>query len=552
MSTNRADIQVDVQTRELDRLNRGVDQLEGNIRGASREAKDSERSFRKLADNMDLAGNAANIASAAMDGIRAAAEVARRGFEIVAEAVRVFAEESEEGAAIVSTLETSFRGLQASLGQAVIATDGGREAVRLLVNLMGNLQDIVVNNADQIGDFASNTVSTFVSSIGAMGRAIIMVQEAFTGLQMIGNLAATGIGNSFTLVQLTFNSIAAGITGLLAALANGLALVLDGAELAARAIPGMGGLANQIGDAGRGLRGLGDDLENRMGRSVRAAAQNVETYRNSLAGLAQDTNDLITDSANFENGINNLVESLQNLGDPVEFFNRTGAGGGGGAGGGAGGEEESMNGVLATTVRLLGDVGTAALSSAAVLENEFVTANNYVTEQLRLAEEERLRIAEEAAAREAAIAEERAARQRRIGEEIGSQAVNLSNALISAEGKSAKQRRRILKQALGQEMVTKGQALLAEAVPTAIANPLRGALLAAAGTGLIAAGSKFGGGGGGGGRRGGGSATPRQAVSTQNVVFNQSTSFGFVGDRRAATREIEDINRASIDRGLRS
>jgi len=72
------------------------------------------------------------------------------------------------------------------------------------------------------------------------------------------------------------------------------------------------------------------------------------------------------------------------------------------------------------------------------------------------------------------------------------------------------------------------------------------------GGGLIAAGAKFGGSGGGGGGRGGGQATPRQAVSTQNVVFNQSTSFGFVGDRRAATREIEDINRASIDRGLRS
>jgi hypothetical protein len=70
---------------------------------------------------------------------------------------------------------------------------------------------------------------------------------------------------------------------------------------------------------------------------------------------------------------------------------------------------------------------------------------------------------------------------------------------------------------------------------------------------MIAAGAKLGGGGGGG--KGGGApaakSTPAAATSnTQNITYNQQTQFGFVGDPRAATRQIEELNRKSMDRGL--
>jgi len=126
--------------------------------------------------------------------------------------------------------------------------------------------------------------------------------------------------------------------------------------------------------------------------------------------------------------------------------------------------------------------------------------------------------------------------------------VSLNNSLLSIEGKNAKERRRALRAALGNEMVTKGQAFIAEAAATAIINPARAIALGIGGTALVAAGTKFAAGGGGGG--GGRTAPPRQSITNQNVVFNQQTQFGFVGDRRAATREIEDLNRASIERGL--
>ncbi len=111
-----------------------------------------------------------------------------------------------------------------------------------------------------------------------------------------------------------------------------------------------------------------------------------------------------------------------------------------------------------------------------------------------------------------------------------------------------------MKKALGEELVTRGGALIAEGIGNLIALDPRGALQVAGGTFMIAAGAKIGGGGGGGGRAAGASSTrtaPRETLApVQNVTFNQSTSFGFVGDRRSATREIEDINRQAISRGL--
>jgi hypothetical protein len=132
-------------------------------------------------------------------------------------------------------------------------------------------------------------------------------------------------------------------------------------------------------------------------------------------------------------------------------------------------------------------------------------------------------------------------------------AQSLEKAILAVSSGSAKERKKALKKALGQELLSRGGALVAQGIGNAIAlNPI-GALQIAGGASMIAAGAKLGGGGGGG--KGGGApaakSTPAAATSnTQNITYNQQTQFGFVGDPRAATRQIEELNRKSMDRGL--
>ena len=165
----------------------------------------------------------------------------------------------------------------------------------------------------------------------------------------------------------------------------------------------------------------------------------------------------------------------------------------------------------------------------------------------------------EFAAAQQALLQENLDEQQRISDEalalhkskVATGATSVSGILSAVLEADAKSRREALKKSLGQELLVRGGALVAQGIGNVIAlNPL-GALQIAGGTSMIAAGAKLGGVGGGGGGAGGARTAPREtAAPVPNVTFNQLTSFGFVGDRRSATREIEDINRRSVARGL--
>jgi hypothetical protein len=117
-------------------------------------------------------------------------------------------------------------------------------------------------------------------------------------------------------------------------------------------------------------------------------------------------------------------------------------------------------------------------------------------------------------------------------------------ALASAagEGKSAAD---ALKAVIGSELINVGTAAIFKgAIKTAGGNPM-GLLEAAAGAAAVAAGTAMGGGGGG--------ASPSVPPSTtpgSNQTTYTNVSMGFVGDRRAASREVADVNRNAMRRGL--
>jgi len=542
MADNNANIRVTANDQEVNDLNQSVDTLNRELRDTESQAKQTERAVDKLDNSFDGLNTAANVASAAMDGMRAAAEIARRAFEIVGEAVRVFAEESEEGAEIVGALEESFVGLQAELGRAVIATEGGQEAVRTLIGVFNGLQSVVIANQDQIGELSSTGARTLVDGINVMGQALIQFQSIWTGLSIIADTFFLGVGNGFRIVSVLINSLLAALGGALGGIANGLALVLDGAELAARSI-GMSGLAREIGTASRALNNFGDALFDDAGGRLQEAGEQFERGFRTTESVIRGMGDRIVSSANFENNINALLDGIENAISTavIEGPTITTPGGGGEqsptpvAGGGVFGIAAAAN------IQAAQLMAAQAVEQAAALEQR--------NEQRRLADEELLeqqRLAYEA---QQALAEENARRQEQIQQRLVGGVTSLNSAILAAEGKSAKERRRALRKALGQEMVVKGQALLAEGTATIAANPVKGGLQIAGGIALQAAGRAFANGGRGGGG-GGSNAAPRQAVTNQDVTFIQQTQFGFVGDRRAATREIENINREALERGL--
>jgi hypothetical protein len=103
-----------------------------------------------------------------------------------------------------------------------------------------------------------------------------------------------------------------------------------------------------------------------------------------------------------------------------------------------------------------------------------------------------------------------------------------------------------VKQSVGGMLVAKGtEAIFSGTIKSAQLNPM-GVIEIGAGIAAVAAGTSLGGGGGGG-------ASPSVPPSTtpgSNQTTYTNVSMGFVGDRRAASREVADVNRNAMRRGL--
>ncbi len=174
------------------------------------------------------------------------------------------------------------------------------------------------------------------------------------------------------------------------------------------------------------------------------------------------------------------------------------------------------------------------------------------TELEQLAEFERQRLAIVQAAQDEQQRQEEAAEALRASRILGAQN-SIANSLTAVMTADAKKRKDVLKKSLGQELIQRGGALVATGIGNAIALNPKGALEIAGGVSMIAAGAKLSGGGGGGGGagRGGARTAPREsAAPVTNNFTTTNASFGFVGDRRAATLELEQFNARATDRGI--
>jgi hypothetical protein len=184
----------------------------------------------------------------------------------------------------------------------------------------------------------------------------------------------------------------------------------------------------------------------------------------------------------------------------------------------------------------------------------------WVEEQLeaqRIAGEKQLELTRQIAERDMAIKDE--FRQKELAKEAEALAIReqraaeanrilggAAGALASMNFKEAENRKKVAKDTAAAILRAEGAALIGKGTGNLIAlNPI-GALQVAGGGAMIAAANRISGGGGGGGGAG---ATPRQTVQgPSQTIVNPTVSFGFVGDRRAAYRDVEEANRRAMER----
>ena len=507
MSTNEANIKITVDDSDLvttdNRLERVEDGLQGVARGG-RQANASLQGVGKAAlgavgglVSMELAKRAL---TGAINGLRAS--------------IQAFADTNERGQQTVDEITASFTSMKAALGQAMIGGENAEQVVDSLNETFDVLRQYIDDNSEAIAELTVDSLEVFATTVESTIVLVDDLRVIFAGLNEVLNDSESALGKVIGVLQRAESTL--NMTG------RAFEFLRDRAE---EALPPI--------EAG----------ESRF-MHVEAAADNASAsilaYASSLVEAARISSQ--------------VFGSASNIGVPEPPRRSRGRR-----------DDEGSNQQQLLVQRREFNNNMAALFAELEVQRQAsknLTAQNQLDQQAKEIDAKKQFLLQMATMEDEALAARLAAQQQQAQElnalrekqtaVATSAATSLQKTLLAVSAGTAKERKAALKKALGQELVQRGGALVAQGIGNLIALNPKGAFEIAGGASMVAAGAKLAGGGGGG--RGGSPAsntTPPAATSnTTNVTYNQTTQFGFVGDRRAATREIEEINRRSVDRGL--
>jgi hypothetical protein len=596
-----ANINVDVNSRELTELinrlqaaDKELDDLKGSANQAARamnnlgdEASQAGRKVEAAGDAgaggmdaMSLAGGAAGLAIAA---VAAAAALA-------AAAIGKYAEETANQETQLNSLLNQTDAFLGTLGETIMESDGVKRAMGLLSTVM----TVLTNNMDTIGAVISSIVNFGLEmlnraiQIGVVGftayrlaviAAEAMLQTMITGLLNLGGhisratLAVAGLGLAFA-------------EGLVKAMQLGIEkfgqLIEAIAPFAAKMGIDLSGVTASLGSMNEGLDtvvvGLQGVQDAATQQGLDIAARQTERLSRLQTNLADSTAEawaeldvmgdrMIAVDATFQNANTTLGETVRltdDLTDSVAAAARTVPGGLEGIG-------VAARGIFFTIrqgVAVFGEGVAYAQQQAAELQTHLDgqasrTAERQAREEEARAEsleafktdiEERFELLhgyslayEEMTNKQiqntAKMTDDQA---KALGgaktafAEIGAASV-AALAAAAGEGKSAAD---ALKAVIGQELVARGTAAIFDgAIKIAGGNPM-GFAIAAAGTAAVVAGTAM------GASKGASPSTPPSTTPGESMTQYTSVNFGFVGDRRAAGREVADVQENAQRRGL--
>jgi hypothetical protein len=504
MSTNEANIKITVDDSDLVTTDNRLERVETGLEAVAREARQAGNSFRQVG----VAAGGAVAGLMTMELAKRALGGAVRG---ATASIRAFAETNEEAQASLGVMSDSLEDLKLAFGEALIGGDNAAGMAANLSAVMEELTGFVEENKEAIQEFASGALERIIQLFTAASTVALNFAEGILFVQIAIEDFNNSVNDSADRVDQFGNAIET-----------------DRDRLQQ--------MSNSVVDLRESLQSLNFD---EIAAETNAGTNGWIDYANSVMGAAR-AHEEVRRSRRGSSGVDEEAAKVLSQAQLIA-------------------EAEFQSGLalkqsLHDKDLARKEAGQLLLEEQALIQQKQLESQ---AEFLRLTAEQ-----EKEAAR--AMNESKLAGQEKLNAAMEEQrkkmtnltvgaAQSLEKAILAVSSGSAKERKKALKKALGQELLSRGGALVAQGIGNAIAlNPI-GALQIAGGASMIAAGAKLGGGGGGG--KGGGApaarSTPAAATSnTQNITYNQQTQFGFVGDPRAATRQIEELNRKSMDRGL--
>ena len=561
-------------------------QTNGAIDNISKQANNAAGGFSKFAKaSLEVAAGLATfeiakkIAETAINGIKAS--------------MQAYLETNKEAKDQLGGLNVAFTDLKTSLGEAMLGGDNASKIFGTFERILDTVKKVVDENKERIQELIMKGFEKLIPIIAGSVRVFGVLMNTllvFKGVLDTQIFQLKSVGNAFQwvgakLVEYFIEPIKMALVEL-ANFSKDLGIIASilGAE-------DLAGLFRQISTDIEGMGGsIQDFADNGADRAIQNQTEALQEYQQSMSNTANMMQEVDQISGEIADTISGLAGSLDGAAVSTERVNRSLTGTRTAAQEAAialeklrfasseslrikqeeyaalvaaqeehqriiQGKEDAVEQSRAAAKAAQRTAELEAIEQANEREREAMEARLalYDESRLRLFDVIRFRNDQEIISEEEKVATIKSLQAAATNTAIG--AFSSVQSIISAgEKKSGKERKEAQKKALGGELKQFGSKLIIQGLANAIAlNPVMAAAQIAGGTFALAAGSKLAGGGGGDGTSKAPTtttATPSQPVP-QSISNNvQNVNFGFVGDPRAAARQMDEINQRGRGIGL--
>ena len=525
--------------------------FDADSRDAVRAMGRLERAAEGTRQSLGRIGDVAGGAALGVAGLGTVEEALTRVVDGLTESVRAYAAaDSDVGEQVAGTAE-QFRGLQESIGAAVIGGENANLIFGATQQIIGELSRIVADNETAI---RSLTINAFAG---------------FLDVTVAGVRFVNGLVDVFAVAKLATTGLALGVTELGIALANGLLIPVEAASLA---------IANMVSDltdalrtahqvaVGLGRDGIAGELEgvivrlDSFGEGARRFSNSTAQMRSELIdtrdelreGFARDVEDTVAGIDRRSQAVDDFAASIGGIADAIRdastvfpvFRSQVESTGES--------TEAEVERITASMQDLITLADTLRTFGADVRTGTFdrLKAENAIEQQ----GQQKLLDAEIEAQQRAADKIKAAFNARVEAAQDFTSAMSSSFAAVVSGQQSALD---AIKGFLGQELIARGTRYALEATALAFVPGLQGqaAGLGVAAAAMIAGGAALSGQAGGAGGGGGGAASSGLATATPEPTqtITQTTTiqsnFGIVGDQRQAARLVADSVRTAQREG---
>lgn len=525
--------------------------FDADSRDAVRAMGRLERAAEGTRQSLGRIGDVAGGAALGVAGLGTVEEALTRVVDGLTESVRAYAAaDSDVGEQVAGTAE-QFRGLQESIGAAVIGGENANLIFGATQQIIGELSRIVADNETAI---RSLTINAFAG---------------FLDVTVAGVRFVNGLVDVFAVAKLATTGLALGVTELGIALANGLLIPVEAASLA---------IANMVSDltdalrtahqvaVGLGRDGIAGELEgvivrlDSFGEGARRFSNSTAQMRSELIdtrdelreGFARDVEDTVAGIDRRSQAVDDFAASIGGIADAIRdastvfpvFRSQVESTGES--------TEAEVERITASMQDLITLADTLRTFGADVRTGTFdrLKAENAIEQQ----GQQKLLDAEIEAQQRAADKIKAAFNARVEAAQDFTAAMSSSFAAVVSGQQSALD---AIKGFLGQELIARGTRYALEATALAFVPGLQGqaAGLGVAAAAMIAGGAALSGQAGGAGGGGGGAASSGLATATPEPTqtITQTTTiqsnFGIVGDQRQAARLVADSVRTAQREG---